>query len=46
MPLLRVFSAISINVFEVIEFVSVVKIDLGSFLGDLDIIFALRLDLS
>ncbi len=29
----------SMAVFMVIEFASIVKIDLGSFLGDLDIIF-------
>ncbi len=51
MPSLRDFSAILLKssdldeiafvaVFEVVEFASFVKIDLGSFLGDLGIIFA------
>ncbi len=35
----------SIGVFEVVKFTSVVKIDVGSFLGDLGIIFAQRLGL-
>ncbi len=36
----------SVGVFEIVEFASIVKIDLGSFLGDLDIIFTQRLGLS
>ncbi len=37
---------VSTAVFEVVEFTSVVKIDLGTFLGDVGIIFAQRLGLS